>query len=320
MSADVSVLIPAYAAEAFIERTLRHASAQTHEVISILVSIDHCDDRTEEIARVHAAADHRVRVFKQTDRLGWAGNVNFLLDRADTPFHFIYFHDDILEPCYVETLLAALRAAPEAASAHCDMGHFGASEAVSFGRPYDGDAVRRLLTFMLAPYRGSPLRSMMRADAVRGLRLPQVDTAAIWANEPFLMRLIAAGRALHVPQTLYHRWDQRSGGLTDGWKGLSRERVLAGHKANLALTMDIIDATARSGEELAALTCAALLYALPIVRSLEGDGPVFTRAEDLHPRFFNLTLPVFERFGADIAEWAAQRWADAQADLARRIA
>ncbi|HYD87792.1 MAG TPA: glycosyltransferase family 2 protein [Vitreimonas sp.] len=319
MTADVSILIPAYAAEAFIERTLQHARAQTHEAISILVAIDQCEDRTEEIARAHAAADPRVTVFKQRERVGWAGNVNFLLDRADTPFHFIYFHDDIIAPAYVETLLAALRAAPDAASVHCDMGHFGGSDAVSLGRPYDGDAVRRLLIFMLAPYRGSPLRSLMRADAVRGLRLPQFDAAAIWANEPFLIRLIGAGPALHVPQALYHRWDKRGGGLTDSWKALPRAHIFAGHKANIALAMNVIDAAARNEAERAMLVFACFLYALPIVRALEQDGFVFARPEELHPRFAALAPPPsFDVYGGDIAAWAAQRWADAEADLAAR--
>jgi glycosyltransferase involved in cell wall biosynthesis len=318
---DVSILIPAYASAAFIDRTLLCARRQTHEDIAILVSVDRCDDGTAERAHAHAADDRRIGVFVQRERLGWAANVNFLLDQTDTPFRFLYFHDDLIEPAYTATLLAALRSAPAAASAHCDMGHFGGGDSVSLGRAYAGPAFRRLLTFMLAPYRGSPLRSMTRADAAGDLRLPHSESGAVWANEPFLMALIARGPALHVPQILYRRWDKRGGGLTDSWRALSPERVLAGHKANLVRVMSIIDDAARDENERRVLECAAYLYILPQVRALEAPGLLFRAPEELHPRFAHLAPPAAHTAPDDeIAGWLAQRWGDAQADLAARRA
>ena len=44
----VTVCIPAYQAEAFIDRTLRCARAQTHEAQRILVAIDRSEDGTED--------------------------------------------------------------------------------------------------------------------------------------------------------------------------------------------------------------------------------------------------------------------------------
>jgi glycosyltransferase involved in cell wall biosynthesis len=163
---EVSVLIPAYQSESFIGRTLDCARAQTHPAIRILISVDKCGDATAAVAHARAAIDDRVVVFEQTERLGWAGNVNFLLDRSETPYHFLYFHDDMIAPTYIATLLTALRAQPQAASVHCDMSHFGGSDWYSTGRAYLGPAVERVLTFLLAPSRGSPLRSVMRKDAV----------------------------------------------------------------------------------------------------------------------------------------------------------
>lgn len=322
MRPDVSILIPAYAAEAFIERTLTCARAQTHEAVRILVSVDLCDDATAEIAHAHAANDSRLAVFVQKERLGWADNINFLLAHADTPYHFIYFHDDVLDPAYVATLLAALRAEPDAASVHCDMGHFGASQSVSLGRPYAGAVARRLMIFMLAPYRGSPLRSLMRAEAVGHLRLPHGATGGVWANEPFLMQLIAAGPALHVPQVLYARWDKRHGGLTDGWRKFAPERILAGHRLNIARAIEIIDAVAANEAEREAMLFASFLYLLPQVKALEAGGVrLFADPSELHPRYAHLAPPAsLADFGDEIAGWAAQRWGKAQADLAARRA
>lgn len=110
--ARVNVCIPAYEAEEFIDRTLRCARAQTFEDIRILVSIDVSADDTEGVCRTHAAEDERVEVLAQPRRLGWAGNVNFLLERAGGEFAFLYFHDDLIEPHLLRAPRGSARRAP----------------------------------------------------------------------------------------------------------------------------------------------------------------------------------------------------------------
>src|SRR4051794_9564568 len=190
---EVSVCIPAWEAAGFIDRTLRCAREQTHEALRIVVSIDLSGDGTEDICRAHARADDRVEVHTHCERLGWARNVNFLLDYVETELAFLYFHDDIIEPTYTERLVGALRDRPDAASAHCDMGHFGGSNWVNPGRQYEGTAAERVVTFLVAPDRGSLLRSVLRRTVLAdGLRMPTGSNAGVWANEPFLVRLVAA--------------------------------------------------------------------------------------------------------------------------------
>lgn len=324
MTLDVSILIPAYAASGFIDRTLHFARGQTHLAVCILVSVDKSDDATLARVRAHVDQDARVTLFAQEQRRGWAGNVNFLLDRVVTPFFFLYFHDDIIVPHYTEKLLGALTAAPHAVSVHCDMGHFGGSEEISIGRPYLGSAAARLMTFLLAPYRGSPLRSLMRTDAAKRLRLLDGESGGIWANEPFLMEMLAVGPALHVAETLYLRWDQRRGGLTDAWRGLTPEAVLASYKVNLLHAIEIADRAARDDDERNALIFAHYLNLLSRVQLLEhGAGRLLFHApEELHTRFANLAPPdSLASFGPEIAAWADARWSVARDDLhARRAA
>lgn len=317
--AAVSILIPAYNAEPFIARTLACARAQTHSDIRIIASFDLSTDNGAAMARDIAAVDPRIEIITHDRRLGWAGNVNFLLERSETPYHFIYFHDDLIEPAYTATLLAALEADANAVSAHCDMSHFGGSDHISLGRAYLGERTHRLLTLMLAPYRGSPLRSLMRADATGEVRLPHADSGGYWANEPFLIKLISAGRALHVPQALYARWDKRSGGLTDGWRAIAPAEAFARLKANVATALDVLLANTPDPRARQALCFALYVQALPLIRTSESHGDMFRRPEELHPAFAGLTLPAhLHEFGDDIAQWAAARWPDVAADLARR--
>lgn len=308
---EVSILIPAYQAEGFIDRTLLLARGQTYARVSILVSVDDGDDNTADVVKRHMQEDSRIRLFEQSKRLGWARNVNFLLARVDAPYFFLYFHDDVILPQYTARLLAALQANPESASVHCDMGHFGANNSVSRGRPMQNTGAHRLLNFMLSPERSSPLRSLIRSALGGHLRLPANDAQAIWANEPFLLDLFAAGPAEHVADVLYFRWDQRAGGLTSGWKELSAAATLEGWKTVIESSFNVIDRVADTAEALEALTFGLYLKVYPVLRGLSQaqDPPLFQDPSELNPRFVNMRpTDSLDAFGEDIAGWAMDRW------------
>ena len=317
----VTICIPAYMAEAFIERTLRCAREQTLREIVIAISVDAGSDATEAICRRHAAEDERIVVHAHAQRLGWAGNVNFLLDRVQTPFFFLYFHDDVLKPEYTARLLARLEREPAAGSIHCDMGHFGASEHISRSREYRGSAAARLLTFLLAPDRGSPLRSLTRSRHLDVLRLPTDAPGGFWANEPYLMRLLAGAPALSLHESLYLRWDKRAGGLTDGWKSLTAEQELRGLKANTATSVGIIRDATSSVEEQRALLHALATIMMMKVRGIErsrGRRLVETPAE-LDPALGPIEpAPDLSPYGTEMAGWMQRRISALKSEEGRR--
>ncbi len=305
---EVSVCIPAWRASGFIDQTLRCAREQTHDALRIVVSIDLSDDGTEEICRAHARDDGRVEVHTHCERLGWARNVNFLLDHVDTELAFLYFHDDIIEPMYTERLVGALRERPDATSAHCDMRHFGASNWVNPGRQYEGTAVERVVTFLVAPHRGSLLRSVLRRTILDdGLRMPTGSRAGVWANEPFLMKLVAAGPASWVPETLYRRWDKREGGLTDGWLSLGVDEIIDGHRVNAEYALAVIDGMRPSPEQRAVLLFALFVNMAGRMRDAERtyDAPTVSPPERLLPVFAGMTVPpALHTLPAPLRTWA----------------
>ncbi|CAG1015998.1 MAG: glycosyltransferase family 2 protein [Rhizobiaceae bacterium] len=319
--AKVTICIPAYMAEAFVERTLRCAREQTLRDIVIAISVDASSDATAAICRRHAAEDERIVVHVQAERLGWAGNVNFLLERVQTPFFFLYFHDDVVKPEYTARLLTRLEREPAAGSIHCDMGHFGASEHVSQSREYRGSASARLLTFLLAPDRGSPLRSLTRSQYLDVLRLPTDAPGGFWANEPYLMRLLAAAPALNLHESLYLRWDKRTGGLTDGWRSLTAEQELAGLKANAATSVGIIQDAVASAKEKRTLLHALATIMMMRVRGIErsrGRRLVDTPSE-LDPALGSIEpAPDLSPYGTEMAEWMQRRLAALKSEDRRR--
>ncbi|MGB5134025.1 MAG: glycosyltransferase family 2 protein [Prochlorococcaceae cyanobacterium] len=310
-SREVSILIPAYEAEHFIDRTLLFARGQTHQACRILVSVDKCGDATAHRAHLHSAEDRRVKVIEQRVRQGWAGNVNALLERVETPYFCLYMHDDIIVPQYVEFLLALLEANPHAASAHCDMAHFGGSDHTSAARAYAGPTASRLACFLLAPQRGSPLRSLVRTSKAGDLRLPTDAQGGFWANEPFLLKLMAAGAALALPNSLYLRWQLRPGGLTDGWRGMDPQQGFECLRRNIATEIRTIRAALQTRPERQTAIAALYLFHLPRLLGVEKQAgcPLFKQPQDLHPAFARLKCTDWGLPGlpAETRDWVASR-------------
>jgi hypothetical protein len=186
---------------------------------------------------------------------------------------------------------------------------------VSSGVDYPATVAHRLAWFLVAPNRGSPLRSLTRSSALRaGLRMPTDAIDGLWANEPYLMRLLAAGPALHVPETLYFRWDKRAGGLTDGWRGLSLDQQYAGYRAIISSLLAIIDAAAVSDAERRALRFCLQAHMVDRIRTIERQHAAAGRRPigDLHPAFSADRDPdELSAFDDQIQAWALRRLARA---------
>lgn len=90
----VSVIIPAYNAEAFIERTLKSVLRQTYINIEVLVVDDGSKDKTFEIAQSIAQKDSRVRLFQQQNAGGAAAR-NLAIEKSQGEYIAPIDADDI---------------------------------------------------------------------------------------------------------------------------------------------------------------------------------------------------------------------------------
>ncbi|NJM97220.1 MAG: UDP-glucose 4-epimerase GalE [Phormidesmis sp. RL_2_1] len=108
----VSIIIPAYNAARFIERTLRSVLNQTYHHIEVLVIDDGSTDNTADIVKRFAAADHRVQLLCQTNA-GVAAARNHGIKRAQGDFIAPIDADDIWHKTNVEKQLQVLMNADE---------------------------------------------------------------------------------------------------------------------------------------------------------------------------------------------------------------
>jgi len=303
---DVTICIPAWQAEPFIERTLRCAREQTYANIRVLVSVDRCDDRTEAICRAQAALDERIEVIAQPERLGWSENANALLDRVDSEFFCLYFHDDIIEPTYIERLRDALLAHPDAKSAHCDLERFGDEQGVDPGHDYLGSDCRRLLDFMAGPIKGTPLRSLTRSELLaQGLRFPNIGDGGFWRCHPYLFQLLVAGPALRVPEILYRRWF-RAGSMTSSWRVASPAPLIEGQQASARLCLQIIDRADASDAEKELLRFGLSIFMMLWTRreEIRLGGDHLIEPATIAPIFEDIRAPAALAMQApDIQDW-----------------
>jgi glycosyltransferase involved in cell wall biosynthesis len=97
----ISVIIPAYNAEAFIERTLNSVLAQTYQNLEVIVIDDGSGDRTPQIVEAIAERDRRVRLLQQFNA-GVAAARNLGIEQAKGEFIAPIDADDIWYPQNIE--------------------------------------------------------------------------------------------------------------------------------------------------------------------------------------------------------------------------
>ena len=97
----VSVVIPAYNAEMFLEKTLDSVLAQTYKNIEVLVVDDGSQDRTAEIVEGVAQRDNRVILLRQSNA-GVAAARNLAIEKSSGEYIAPIDADDIWYPQKLE--------------------------------------------------------------------------------------------------------------------------------------------------------------------------------------------------------------------------
>lgn len=96
----VSICIPAYNSEKFIEETLRSVLTQSYRNIEVVISDDCSVDNTAQI--VNSFKDGRIRFFKNEQNLGVEKNWNKTLGLASGKYCKLMGADDVLYPTFIE--------------------------------------------------------------------------------------------------------------------------------------------------------------------------------------------------------------------------
>jgi glycosyltransferase involved in cell wall biosynthesis len=114
----VSIGIPVYNGENYLEETLDSILAQTFTDFELIISDNASTDRTEEICRAYAARDPRIRYYRNEKNVGAAANYNRTLELARGEYFRWNGHDDLIAPTYLERCVEALDRDPSTVLAY----------------------------------------------------------------------------------------------------------------------------------------------------------------------------------------------------------
>lgn len=122
----VSVIMPAYNAESFIEEAISSVVKQTMTDWELFVIDDCSKDDTLQIAQKHAADDTRIHILKNDINLGVAKTRNKGIDLAKGQYIAFIDSDDVWLPEKLECQLEKLKAT-KARICYCSYGIIGVS-------------------------------------------------------------------------------------------------------------------------------------------------------------------------------------------------
>lgn len=200
----IFVGVPVYDGVGLVAESLRSIQAQDHDAFSVHISVDG-DDRGSALACEPFLADPRFRMTVQPRRLGWAANLNWLMERCDQEFFCYWQQDDLCDASYLRVLAAEAGRDSRAVCVYADLQWFGTrSDRVSTPSS-SGGVLERVLDQIehghYVPFRGLVRRAALRA--VGGIRLTPNNSAL--EDQVWLARLVAHGPWRRAEGTTYFK-------------------------------------------------------------------------------------------------------------------
>ncbi len=111
MDERISIVVPVYNAEKYIEETMDSVLAQTYREWELLLVLNGCEDATEEIVNRYKAvhSDRNIRIILETENKGAALARNRGVNEASGRYIAYVDADDIWRPQKLEHLLAFMQ-------------------------------------------------------------------------------------------------------------------------------------------------------------------------------------------------------------------
>jgi glycosyltransferase involved in cell wall biosynthesis len=241
----LSIGLPVYNGENFLEETLASLLSQTFGEFELVVSDNASTDRTEEICRDFAARDSRLHYHRNAENIGGAGNFNLVFELSSADYFKWSAHDDMCRPEFLARCVEALDSDSSAVGAYprgVTTDEQGRRGAESRARPHLCSPLpHRRLREVLTPTAGAPGRlyfpiaiyGVIRSERLRRTRLFRSYPAS---DRSLLAELTLRGPFIEVPEPLFVMRDHRqSAGRTVGrnprqavawWNPRSQRRVL----------------------------------------------------------------------------------------------
>ena len=105
----ISILIPVYNREKYIEETVTSALKQTYQNTEIIIVDNKSTDHTWNILTELAKLDSRIKIFQNETNLGPVLNWKRCIEKATGKYGKIVWSDDLIAPTFIEKTLPLLQ-------------------------------------------------------------------------------------------------------------------------------------------------------------------------------------------------------------------
>ena len=238
MNPTISVIIPAYNAEQFLEKTLDSVLAQTFRELEIIVVNDASTDGTAAIIDRYATQDPRIRVLHKVKNEGVSWARNHALELATGEYLMFVDSDDWIEPDTCARALDALtkhRADLVMWSYIREVGSESRPKRIFDGdRIFDADAVREKLYLRMVGASAQELSQPENADALctiwgklyrrdlieqHQIRFPDIRKTGTYEDGLFNLEVMAhVKKAVFLDESFYHYRRSLDNSLTTAYK------------------------------------------------------------------------------------------------------
>lgn len=157
----VSVIMPAYNVEPFIEPAIRSVLGQTFRDFELIVVDDGATDQTHRAAVRAADGDPRVTVLRRANG-GLSAARNTGLRQSTAPVIALLDSDDLWQPAFLERQMAILEADPSVDIVTGNAWNLGGSQSGQPARPHPDDRPQPDLTGILADEQSIFVMSVFR--------------------------------------------------------------------------------------------------------------------------------------------------------------
>ena len=111
----VTIGLPVYNSERYLRQSLNSLLAQTYRDFTLIINDNASTDGTARICEEYAAADSRVKCFRNETNIGNPRNFNRVFELTTTPYLKWSTADDFWEPTFLERAMQVMESDPTVA-------------------------------------------------------------------------------------------------------------------------------------------------------------------------------------------------------------
>ncbi len=202
----VSIGLPVYNGEQYLEASLDSILAQTFTNFELIICDNASTDGTQAICRRYAARDGRIRYHRNAHNIGVGNNHNLTIALAHGEYFRYAADDDLCAPDLLEKCVAVLDAQPDVVLCYTQTVAIDAQGKELYtavlNRATTGDVVRRFGDVAMRADYLEYSYGLIRMEALRNTRGEQNYTCS---DRVLMCELALQGRFYEIPELLFFK-------------------------------------------------------------------------------------------------------------------